>query len=82
MGDRAIVIETATGVVRRQIWAQPTDLAANVGTGESLFLIVGDDGAKLDDANLLLDENGDWAEAEGAPEGLTPPSGTLQLVAL
>ncbi|WP_309091714.1 hypothetical protein [Phenylobacterium sp.] len=76
------MIDPLTGEIRRKITADPTLFAIQVGTGESLFALVDDDGLHIDDGNLLVSEMGEWEAKEGAPEGLTLPVATIEYVAV
>ena len=78
---RAIVIETATGEIRRKITAPPTMFALQAEEGETLFALVDDDGAHIPDGHLIVSETGAWEPREGAPEGLTLPVATIELIA-
>lgn len=78
--SRGVVIETATGVIRRKITAPPTMLALQVAEGESLFAVVDDDGCVIDDEHVIVGETGDWVLVDGAPAGTVVPAGSPQYV--
>lgn len=78
---RAIVIDSATGAIRRQITAPPSMFAIQAEEGESLFALVDDDGLHIPDGHLIISETGEWAAREGAPEGLALPSVMIELIA-
>lgn len=81
MTDRALVIDPATGAILRKVSAPPEMLALNAGDGESLFVITADDGMHIDDAHIVVSEEGALVLTETAPEGVTAPSYDLQYVA-
>lgn len=78
---RAIVVETATGVIRRKITASPAMFGAQGDEGESVFALVDDDGAHIADDLLIVSEAGEWEAVEGAPEGFELPVADIQYVA-
>ena len=80
MTDRALIIDTSTGAILRKFSGPPSMLAVNVGAGESAFQITDDDGLHIDDGNIVIDETGAWAAREGAPEGLTLPTTSIEYV--
>jgi hypothetical protein len=79
--SRGLVIDTTTGVIKRQITAPAALLAQQVGTGESLYTITTDSGSFINDAVVVVSEEGDLAASESAPEGTTAPDLTIELVA-
>lgn len=79
---RALVIDPATGEIKRKVTAPPAMLAVQAGDGEAVFALVDDDGGHIDDANLIVGETGDWEVKEGAPEGLSLPSASIEYIAL
>lgn len=72
--SRAVVIDAATGVIKRKVAGDPTMMALQVGPGESLYALAEDDGALIDDRHLIVSETGEWEAAPGAPEGFLPPT--------
>lgn len=81
MTDRALVIDSLTGAILRKVVAPPEMLALNTGDGESLFVVTGDDGMHIDDAHVVVSEEGALVLTESAPEGAAAPSYELQYVA-
>lgn len=81
MTDRALIVDSVTGAIRRVLTMPATMLALNVHAGETAFQITNDDGLHIDDANLLIDETGEWAVRDGAPVGVTVPGVQFELVA-
>lgn len=81
MTDRTLVIDDATGAIRRTLAMPPEMLALNVEAGESLFVVAGDDGLCIDDAHLVVGTTGALEPAPGAPSGTTAPAYELQYVA-
>lgn len=82
MSGRGVVVDDATGAILRTVTAPPEMLAANVTTGESLFVLTEDGGAWIDDANLIVSETGVLEPSPTAPEGTTAPAHELQYVAI
>lgn len=82
MTDRALVIDEATGSIRRTIHAAPAMLALQVGVGEALFVVVDDDGLCIHDGNLAVSEGGELIASESAPEGFEVPTYTIEYVAV
>lgn len=80
MSARSVVIDTASGLIRRTISGDPTLFALQVDTGESLFALTEDDGFFIDDAHLKVSETGGWELLPGAPEDLEPPTSNLELI--
>ena len=82
MSGRGVVVDETTGEILRTVTAPPEMLAANVTTGESLFVLTEDGGAWIDDANLIVSETGVLEPSPAAPEGTTVPAHELQYVAV
>lgn len=80
MSARSVVIDAATGAVRRTLSGDPQMFALQVDTGEALFALTDDDGFFIDDANLIVSETGEWEVLPGAPEDLEPPTSQLELI--
>jgi hypothetical protein len=79
--SRAIVVETATGAVRLVLAGEPTMMAQQVAAGESLWVMGGDDdGAKISDRWLIVNEAGEFEILPGAPGGLGVPAGEIHFV--
>lgn len=76
-----MVINASSGTIHRTLSGDPAMFAVQVQMGESLFALTEDDGAFIDDANILLSETGDWEVREGAPETVTVPGASLELIA-
>ena len=81
MTTTAVIVDTATGVIKRKITGDPTMFAVQAGSGETVFALTDYDGRAIDDANLVISEAGEWEAAAGAPEWLTLPTTTIELVA-
>ncbi|KQW79707.1 hypothetical protein [Brevundimonas sp. Root1279] len=82
MIDRAIVIDDVTGAIRCTVIAPPEMIALQVTEGESLFVIIEDDGFCIDDGHIVVGESGSLERAPGAPESVTPPAYDLAYVAI
>ena len=82
MSERGIAVDDVTGAILRTVVGPPEMLALNVSTGESLFVLSGDDGLWIDDANLIVSETGVLEPGPSAPEGTTAPTYELQYVAV
>lgn len=80
MSARSVVIDTATGVIRRTLSGDPALFAIQAVSGESLFALTEDDGFFIDDANMIVSETGEWEALPGAPEDFAPPSSQLELI--
>lgn len=83
MTARALVVDAATGEIKRKIVGNPAMFAlqADTDSGEALFALVEDDWTFVDDANLLVSETGEWEPREGAPEWVTLPGAMIEYVA-
>ena len=81
MSARAVVIDGG-GIILRTVRAVPTDLVLQAGPGESLFAVVEDDGAYIDDAVVVVSETGELALIAGAPMGSTVPDLSIEYIAL
>lgn len=79
MTVRALAV-LSDGTITRTITADPAMIALNVSDGESLFQIVDDDGALVDDANIVVSETGALQLKPGAPSDFGLPGGSLELV--
>jgi hypothetical protein len=80
--SRALVIDTATGVISRTIDGDPALFALQIAAGESLWAIgEDDDGAKVDDAWVVVNGDGELELLGGAPGGVSAPAVTLEFVA-
>ena len=80
--SRALVIDTATGVISRTLDGEPALFALQLGAGESLWAIgEGDDGGKVDDAWVIVNDAGELELLGGAPAGVGAPAVTLEFVA-
>jgi hypothetical protein len=77
---RAIVVDSNTGAILRQVTGSPAMLGMQGGFGESVFALVDDDGGYIDDGQLLISENGQWEAKATAPEGLPLPASSLEFV--
>ena len=78
--SRAVIIETATGVIQRVLVGDPTMMADQVSAGQSLWVMgVGDDGAKFDDRWVIVGD-GEFEILPGAPGGVGLPAGTIYFV--
>ena len=78
--SRAVIIETATGVIQRVLVGDPTMMADQVSAGQSLWVMgVGDDGAKINDRWVFVGD-GEFEILPGAPGGVGLPAGTIHFV--
>lgn len=82
MTAAAVIIDAATGVIKRKVMTNPAMLANQVAAGEAMFAILDDDGRAIDDSNVIVSATGRWAAKAGAPEGLTLPTTTIEYVAV
>lgn len=80
--SRALVIDTATGVIAKSISGDPAMFSQQIQAGESLWALgEDDDGAKVDDAWVIVNGDGELELLGGAPGGVSAPSITLEYVA-
>lgn len=80
--NRAVVIDDATGAVKRTLDMPPAMLALNVRPGEALFLLTDDTGFVIADAYLVVSETGNLVPSDAAPEGFVAPAYELQFIAV
>lgn len=80
--NRALVIDGATGAIKRTIDAPPEMLALNVRAGEAMFLLADDTGAVIAESHLIVSDVGNLAPSGSAPEGFVAPGYELQYVAV
>lgn len=79
--SRAVVTETATGAIQRVLVGDPTMLVDQVSAGQSLWVMgVGDDGAKINDRWVIINEAGEFEILPGAPGGVGLPVGAIEFV--
>lgn len=79
--SRALVIDTATGVIFRTLSGDPAMLSQQLVAGESLWVLGdGEDGAKVDDAWVIVNGDGELELVGGAPAGVVAPGITLEYV--
>lgn len=80
MTASAIIVDGATGAIKRKITGDPAMFGIQAATGETAFALIDDDGQRIDDANLFITEQGAWSAKEGAPEGVVVPDLALGLI--
>jgi len=78
---RAVIIDSG-GVILRTISSPPELFGIQAAMGESVFALTNDDGASIDDANVVVSEEGSFEAAPGAPMDTSIPSSPLELVAV
>ncbi len=78
--SRALVIDTVSGVIAKQLGGDPTMFGAEPVAGESLWALDADDGGYIDDEWIIVNGDGELELAGGAPGGITVPTVTLEFI--
>ena len=78
---RAIIVDAATGRIKRKVTSAPGMLGTQTEEGEIAFALINDDGAFIPDQHLVVSESGEWELAPGAPPTVTAPSSSFEYIA-
>lgn len=82
MINRILAVETTTGVIRRKILTPPDQAELQLRPGESLFVIIDDDGLCIDEANVVVSETGEWEASPTAPPDVVLPDRSMEYTGL